>query len=231
MSLLTMVQAAARRIGIPTPTAVASASDATVLQLLEYAQEEGRQLARYGDWQILRKEKTFTTAATETQSGTLPTDFGGFIDGTIWNRTAHRKLYGPVSPQEWQQWKAQNAFPITDTFCIRGGSWLMNPTPTASQTVAYEYRSSYWCQTSGSVAQEAWAADSDTGLLSERLMGLGLIWRYKQGRGLDWQTDYDKYIFEVNQALGTDQPRRVIDLTDTGTYKFGIAAPNMSWNL
>lgn len=231
MSLLTMVQSTARRIGIPTPSVVATATDPTVLALLELAQEEGRQLARFGDWQILRKEQTFTTVAAETQTGTLPTDWAGFIDDTIWNRSAHRRLFGPVSPQQWQEWKARSAFPVTDTFCIRGGTWLMNPTPAASQTVAYEYRSSYWCQSSGNVAQEAWAADTDTGLLSERLMGLGLIWRYKQTRGLDWQTDYDKYLFEVNQALATDQPRRIVDMKNENTYKFGISVPDMSWNL
>lgn len=234
MSLLSMMSTVARRVGIPTPTVVAAATDATVLQLLEYAQEEGRQLARYGDWRVLRKEKTFTTVAAETQTDTpIPTDLGGFISGTFWNRSRREMLWGPATAQEWQSWKAQNSFPIYGTFYLRGTSLLMNPTPNAGETCAYEYRSSYWCQSSGGTAQEYWQADTDTGILSERLMGLGVIWRFKQGRGMEWQPDFAKYEFEVNQALAADQPRRIQNMS-SGSHMNktpGVTAPEGYWSL
>lgn len=234
MTLLSMVRSVASRVGIPRPNVVATATDATVLQLLEFAQQEGQELARYGDWRVLRKEKTFTTVAAETQTDTpLPTDLAGFVDGTLWNRSTRRMLIGPIEPGLWQQYKAQTTFPVLDGFTLRGTSWLMQPTPTAGQTVAYEYRSANWCQSSGGTAQSSWAADTDTGVLDERLMGLGLLWRYKQGRGLEWQTDYDKYIFEVTSALTKDQPRKIIDMAMTGppTRIPGVVIPEGSWNL
>lgn len=234
MTLLSMVQSAARRIGIPSPNVVATATDATVLQLLEFAQEEGRQLARFGDWRVLRKEKTFTTVAAETQTDTpLPTDFGSFIDGTFWNRSLRQRLYGPATPDEWQAWKSQSTFPIYGTFYLRGTSLLIQPTPTAGETIAYEYRSSYWCQSSGGTAQEYWADDTDTGILSERLMGLGIIWRFKQSRGMDWQADFSKYEFEVQQALAADQPHRVMSMSEGGMRdrRPGVVVPEGYWNL
>lgn len=234
MSLLTMVQAAARRIGIPTPSVVATATDPTVLALFELAQEEGRQLARYGDWRALRKEKTFTTVAAETQTDTpIPADFAGFVDHTFWNRSRRERLYGPATAEEWQRWKSSVTFPVRGTFYLRGTSLLIQPTPTAGETIAYEYRSSYWCQSSGGTAQETWAADTDTGLISERLMGLGLIWRYKQNRGLDWQTDFDKYQFDVAQELGRDQPHRIINMGEGGppTRIPGLVVPEGSWSI
>ena len=57
MSLLTLIQAAARRIGVPRPSVVASATDPTVLLLLGLAQQEGEELARYGDWRALRRDQ------------------------------------------------------------------------------------------------------------------------------------------------------------------------------
>jgi hypothetical protein len=231
MTLLSMVGSACKRIGLQTPSVVATATDATVLQLLEFAQQEGRELARFGDWRALRKEKTFTTVAAETQTDTpIPTDLGAFIDNTCWNRSNRLRLYGPATPEEWQRWKAASSFPITGTFYLRGTSFLIQPTPTAGQTIAYEYRSSHWCQSSGGTAQEYWAADTDTGLLSERLMGMGIIWRYKQSRGLEWQTDYDKYMFEVGEALAQDQPRRTMELGGE-RMAYGITVPERSWNL
>lgn len=229
-----MVQRAARLIGIPQPNVVVSATDPTVRLLLELAQQEGEELARYGDWRVLRKEKTFTTVAAETQTDTpIPTDFAGFIDDTGWDRTAREKLYGPISPSDWQRYKASVSFPFTQGFTLRGTAWLMQPVPTAGHTVAYEYRSANWCQSSGGTAQDSWAADSDTGILSERLMRMGLLWRFNQRRGLDWQTDHETYMNEVDSELAKDQPRQVHDLKSGGPPKRvpGVVVPERSWAL
>ena len=233
MALLGLIQTVARRVGIPSPNVVATATDATVLQLLEFAQEEGRQLARYGDWRVLRKEKTFTTVAAETQTDTpIPADLAGFIDGTFWNRSRREMLYGPATTEEWQRWKSQSTFPIYGTFYLRGSSLLIQPTPEAGETMAYEYRSSYWCQSSGGTAQEYWAADTDTGILSERLMGLGILWRFKQSRGMEWQPDFAKYEFEVNQALAADQPRPIVNMSTGGMHNRtpGVVVPEGYWS-
>lgn len=230
MSLLTLVQKAAVRVGLAKPSVVATATDPGTQQLLEFAQEEGDQLARFGDWRVLRKEKTFTTVAAETQTDTpIPSDLGAFIDQTFWNRSRRERLYGPVSPETWQKWKATSTFPVTDTFCLRGTSWLMAPTPLAGQTIAYEYRSKNWCQSSGGTGQDAWAADTDTGVLSERLMLMGVVWRYKQAKTLDWEADYAKYEFEVAQALAAE-PRRILNMGGE-KMAFGFTTPDGSWNV
>lgn len=234
MSLLTMVKSACRRIGVPPPNVVATATDATVMQLLELANEEGEALARYGDWRVLRKEKTFLTVAAETQTnGTLPSDWAGFIDDTLWNRSRRLRLYGPASSEEWQRWKAASTFPVTGTFYLRGTAWLIQPTPPAGDTIAYEYRSANWCAASDGTAQSAWADDTDTGLISERLMSMGLIWRYKKGRGLEWEGDYDKYLFQAEQELAKDQPRRLVDMKDGGPpiRTPGLVVPEGAWPL
>lgn len=234
MSLLTIVQKAASRIGIARPNVVATATDATMRLVLELAQQEGDELARYGDWRVLRKEKTFTTVAAETQTDTpIATDWAGFIDATLWNRSARRPLYGPVAPAEWQAFKAQSNFPVVDTFTLRGALWLMQPVPAAGQTIAYEYRSANWCQSSGAVAQSAWAADTDTGILSERLMGLGLIWRFRQNRRMDWMPDHETYLNEVDAELARDKPRKIIDLKNGGPPQRipGLVVPEGYWAL
>lgn len=235
MSLLTIVQRAARLIGIPRPAVVATATDTTVGLLLELAQLEGEELARYGDWRALRAEKTFVTVAAETQTNTpIPTDFAGFVDQTAWNRSARRRLIGPFDPQEWQQYKAQTTFPVVDGFALRGSAFLMQPVPAAGLTIAYEYRSANWCQSSGGTAQSAWAADTDTGIISERLMRMGLVWRFKQARGLDWQNDHASYINEVDGELARDRPRKIHQMGGDWlpiSGRVGFAVPEGNWNV
>ncbi|MGE0629986.1 MAG: hypothetical protein AB7O43_19475 [Hyphomicrobiaceae bacterium] len=234
MTLLTMISSVCRRVGQPPPVAVIAATEETVLRLLEIAEDEGRELARFGDWKVLRRTHTFLTTATESQTNThTPADVGAYLDGTFWNRTRKMPLHGPVSAEEWHSIKAQSSAPVLDTFYLEGTTWLQQPVPPAGSTIAYGYRSSYWCKSSGGTLQETWAADTDLGVLSERLMELGIIWRYRQSRGMDWVTDYDRYMFQVQQALAADSPHDLIsmsgDRVSRGTP--GLVVPEMSWDL
>lgn len=232
LSLLTLIQHVSTRIGQPRPTAVAASTEETVQRLLELAQDEGRELARFGDWKVLRKTHTFATTATESQTNAhTPADLGAYLDGTFWNRTRQMRLTGPLSAEEWHRIKAMTSALATDTFYLEGTTWLMQPVPPAGQTIAYGYRSSYWCKSTGGTAQEAWAADTDTGILPERLMELGIIWRYRQSRNMDWQTDYDKYMFQVQQALAADSPQGIINLSSEPGERMGISVPELNWTL
>lgn len=234
MSLLTLIQNASTRIGQPSPSVVVSATDPTTMQLLALANEEGTELMKWGDWRALRKEKTFTSLAQETQTAMVPTDLGAWIDETFWNRSAHRPIYGPISSQQWQAWKAFDAFPVMDVFYFRGANILMQPVPPAGETFAFEYTSNLWCQSSGGTGQSAWAADSDTGVLSERLMTLGIIWRYKQARGLNYDKDEETYRLQVSQELAQDSPRSTHSFAggnDWWDRRPGIIVPEGNWDL
>lgn len=219
MSLLTLIRDACDRIGVARPTTVVSATDATARRLLALANEEGRQLARL-NWPILRKEQTFTSTATEAQTNAIPADWGRFVDRTFWNRTATRRLVGPLSPDEWQNRKARSGSGPTDSFTYRGDDILITPTASAGQTMAFEYYSRNWCADSGGDGQSAWAADDDVGVLDENLMGLGVVWRFKKTSGLAWQEDYGIYTTELRAMLGQSQPSGIIDMTRR-SYAYG----------
>lgn len=232
MTLLSLVQSATDRINLPRPSVVVTATDATVRELLALANQEGQELARMGPWQALRKEKTFTSLAQETQTSMVASDLSEFVDETFWNRTAKRPLWGPLSPQEWQSIKAMTTSPVTDTFTMRGGNILINPVPAAGQTFTYEYISDQWCQNAaGDTDRSAWAADDDTGKLPERLMGMGLIWRYKKARGMSFEIEYAEWEAQVRTDLGADMPRRTTNFASAvaGWRKPGITVPSMNW--
>lgn len=208
MSLLTVVQNAARQLSVPVPTTVISNTAETAVHLLRLAQEEGKALAARHPWQALISEHTFTTSAAETQSGGLPADFNGWvIPETMYNRTKRRYVFGPVAPEEWQSLKASLVSRVNPAYRIRGDALLFTPAPPASETVAFEYISKNWCKSSGGTRQDAWAADTDTGVLNEDLMTLGLVWRFKQAKGMEFQTDGALYERRVDQASMRDGTR------------------------
>jgi hypothetical protein len=234
MSLLTLIQDAADRLGIPRPSAVVGTSDTQVRQLLGLAQQEGKELSKMGNWQALVTEKTFTATATETQSSVIPTDFGWIIEGSFWNRTQDRRVMGPLDPQKWQALQTGLYTSIWDAFRIRGDSMIMNPVPTAGNSMAYEYVSKYWCQNAaGSTQRAAWLADDDTGRLDEELMTLGVMWRFLKAKGLDYSEPFRTYQMQVDQAFGRDGGTRILDLgaDSGGSGVFDPFVPEGSWTV
>lgn len=201
MSLLTIVQEALGRMNLPVPGVVVTSTDAQVKLCYRLAQQQGKELSRRGAWKALTAEKTFTTVATAAQTNALPADLDWIIPDTIFDRTLRRKVSGPVSAVDWQYIQASLSNAIFPAFRIRGTSLLMTPTPTAGNTVGYEYVTKNWCQSNESVAQSAWAADTDTALVDEELHILGLIYRFRKARRLDFQDEQATYEGQVLQAI------------------------------
>ena len=231
MTLLTIIQDACAEIGLPRPTGAMAATDPTVRALLVAANEEGAALAKAHDWQALRAEQTFTSVATETQTGILPAAFGRFVNGTFWNRTRRRPFRGPASPPEWQRIKASTTSPVFDTFTYRGDAILLNPVPSAGWTFAFEYISKYWCESSGGTGQTAWAADTDVTDLPERLIRMGIVWRFKQARGMSYDADYSKYMYAVRETMAQEAPHAIIDFSMTTPRGPGLVIPEGDWAL
>lgn len=153
MTALSIAQAASTRLGLTAPSIVFSSTDEQIIQIRNLMNEEGVELAARASWTKLTKEKTFTTVAAAAQTSSIPSDFGWIINDTMWNRSTDRQVFGPMSAAEWQMNQANGAAAVPDAFFrFRGtgtDSLLIYPTPTAGQTVAYEYVSNQWCESSG----------------------------------------------------------------------------------
>lgn len=235
MSLLTTIQDAADRLGIVRPSSVIGSADQQVRQLLGLAQQEGKELARRHSWQALVKEKTFTATATETQSGALPSDFDRFVNGTFYNRTRNRVVEGPLNAREWQDYKASVTTVMFDAYRVRGGSLLLAPTPTAGDSYAFEYLTTWWVATaaaSTTPAQATWAADTDVGILPEELITLGLVWRFKKAKGFDYSEEYRSYQAEVMLAMTKDGGARSLYMGRVKSHRVPQPTyPDASWDL
>ncbi len=233
MTLLTVVQDAAGRVGIPKPTSVYTSSDPQAILLLSLANQEGKELARRHKWQRIVTEATFTTVAS-TSAYDLPTDFDRMIEGSIYNRTQARPVIGPIDTQRWQQLKALRVNATWGAIYLRGNQINFTPTPTATDTIAYEYVSKYWCTTTGGTTATlaAWSGDTDIGILDEECMTLGLVWRFLRARGLDYGEAFRAYEEQVVQRMAHDGGQRILDMSsEPGNGVYDPYISDGSWAL
>ena len=110
-------------------------------------------------------------------------------------------------------------------------SLLFTPVPPAGETIAFEYASKNWCQSAGGAGQSQWIADTDTGVIDEQLMTAGIIWRWKQSKGLEFAEDFNKYEMRVANAMVRDTPAMSLNMNASHGQRF-ISSANVqegSW--
>ena len=218
MTLLTICQNVADFTGFERPTTVIDNTEPIARQLLALAKREGTQLMRATAWPILLKEHTFSTSSG-TAAYALPADFDRLVNETVYNRSDNDIFSGPLTPAEYQLQNYGTASSgTTEKFRLKAASnalkFEIDPTPSSTQTIGFEYVSSYYSQSSGGTGQAAWAADTDTGILDESLFELGLTWRFKQAHGLDHAEDYRQYQLELRQAISRQGSSPILSMDD-----------------
>jgi hypothetical protein len=235
MTLLTICQDAAEIIGITAPATVTSSTDTSVIQLAAVTNQEGRAQVRKYKWEVLIKEGSHTTLAAESQGTmvSIAADFGHFSNNTLWNRTTDRKYYGPITGTEWQRIKAIVSGGITNYFRIRGGKLLMTPTPTAGEAVNFEYVSKNWVDTSGGSTANAdkFTADSQTTVLEEELVVLGVVWRFLKLKGLPYDTQFMEYQTRMMEYSGQDGAKPVLHMAGPSRAILALNVPEGNYTL
>ena len=218
MSLLTICQNVADFTGFERPVTVIDNTDPIARQLLALAKREGTQLMKTTAWPVLLKEHTFSTSSG-TAAYALPSDFDRLVNETAYNRSDNDIFTGPMTPAQYQlQNHGTASSGTTEKFRLKAASnalkFEIDPTPSSTQTIGFEYVSSFYSQTSGGTGQAAWAADTDTGILPEYLMEMGLTWRFKSSHGLDYAEDYRQYQLEVRQAVASQGSAPLLSMDD-----------------
>ncbi len=165
-------------------------------------------------WTHLIKETTFTTAGATAIA--LPSDFRAMVDNTLWNRSNRLPGIGPLSSQQRAALKARLVSIVLNiTFRIEGNVMSFPITPPTGQTIGYEYYSTYWVQSSGSVTgpdKGKPTASTDVLLFDEELLIAALVLRFLENRGYDTQKAEQRYTALLEDAIGRNAAASVISL-------------------
>ncbi len=237
--ILTIVTDACKRIGLNAPNTATGSTDLQILQIVALANEEGRELADRYPWTALIKEATFTSLAAEDQGALVPTivattlGFKYVFNDTLWNRTARYPVAGPTAGPRWQ---AETSFGITGPYSryrIRGGHLYLHPAPDAGLTIAFEYMSENWVlNAAGDTTRDGFTMDDDYPVLDSNIITQGLVWRFKQAKGLEYSQDFQKYEGMVADAMARDGTKPIVNMNGPSSTNFQpwVTIPLTDWN-
>lgn len=220
MTLLSICQSAAQSAGFAAPGSIVGSGDATAQLLFRLANKAGKQLATL-PWQALQAEHTFSTVASQAAYN-LPADFGWYENNTAWDRSNYWAMRGSLTPSEWQRYKSGTMTTTPRTrYRVKAGQIYLDPTPTAVRTIVLEYISNAWAS-----GGSAYAADSDTTILSEDLLELELTWRFLERKGFAYEEAQYEAQTQIALRLAHDVPKGPVNLA-TDAYEIFPPLPTL----
>jgi len=190
VTLLTAANDAQRELSLAVTATLVADGQETQNLLYRLAKKEAAELLRRTDYdfQLLTRTKSFTASLAALQSSGKATDFQRAVENTFWNTTTHRQIAGPLNSVEWARANSQSVTASIQQYAMfRYNGLYIFPTPTAADTITYDYIiNTPVLDVDGVTYQTTFDADTDSYLLGDEILTLALVWRYLQTKGRDY---------------------------------------------
>ena len=105
MTLLEIVQQYCIRTGLNSPSAIMNTTDLNLKQMVGLLNEVVQELTTVRkDWTVQQRQKVHTSIAALDQGDlrTLCPGYISMIQGSLYDRTSHLPIVGPLSPAQWE---------------------------------------------------------------------------------------------------------------------------------
>lgn len=219
MTVLSAVQSAAIRVIGRKPSSIYSASDTFALEMADLANEVAADIAKSHDWQALIKVHTLTGDGA-TDAFSLPSDYARMLirsdildtENFAWGFT--RVL--DINDFLWIKQRELQALP--GSWILYGNQFQFVPPPAAGAEAEFPYIDKNYAQAApAGTLKPAFTADTDVFRLSERLLTLGLVWKWRQNKRLDSGDDEANFAKAFAEESGRDKGARIYT---TGPARF-----------
>lgn len=222
MTILTAIRAAVlRTTGVAVSNIYGNTSQIAV-EMADLADEVATDIARSQDWRALTR--VATVIGTGAENYALPPDYDRMLlSAEVDDPVTWFWGYEPFeSVNDWMRFKS-GTFSL-----ISPGGWIiiggeLNFYPPPAGNAEYPYISNAWARSGGDAEQTGFLADTDTFVLDERLLTLGLIWRWLSQKGLDYSEALATYETALAQAQTRDKGARLLR-TPQRTFRSGRTA-------
>lgn len=235
MTVLTAMQSASIRLIGTRIASLFSSSEQIALELSDLVTEVARDIARASDWRAMMVKATMVGDGSSI-TWTLPTDYDRMpVKGNIYSSRSYLPLHRAVDLDQWLEFQITPVVGAPGYWTILRGQINVLPALGASDTASYYYISKNFVPTvtvltadndvidtttvyvradavsaTGIEGRDYFQSDTDTFLLSERLLTLGVIWKWKAMKGLEYAEDLKNYEILLEQEAGREKGARVL---------------------
>lgn len=211
MPILAAMQSAAIRLMGQRPSVFFGASQNFEIEISDLVNEVAKDVVASADWQALIGIGVLTGDGSTTEFD-LPADYekmtvtAGVQDTTAW-------FWGYWAMTDINQFLYQESIgfqPYPGGWIIYGGKMRFVPAPPTDQNATFPYVSKNYARDAGTLeTKPAFTSDGDEFLLPERLLTLGLVWRWRENKKLDFTGDQEAFMKAIGEYAAKDKGTRI----------------------
>lgn len=205
MTVLAAMQSAAIRLVGRKPATFFNSSQTFEVEMCDLVNEVARDVAKYQDWQALTVIASLPGDGVTTEFN-LPTDYDRMLQSAAVQDPASwawgYRAYGSIDAFVFDEALDFNGLP--GGWIIYGGKMRFSPALTASVTVRFPYITKNVVTAESTATKEEFTADTDSFRLPERLLTLGLVWRWRENKKLDATGDQEAFIKALDEYAAKD---------------------------
>lgn len=212
MTILSSVQNACRYLNQDVPSALVSSTEAFQVNILAVANQVAKSIARAHDWRL------FTTLKTQAGDGTttafsLPADYDRMpVEGKIFLTSLNAPLTRVYDMEDWLRIQINNTGNVPGWWIILGGMLNIYPAMASTNSAKYYYQSNLIIAPSSGSNKTEFTLDTDTFRLSEHVLTLGIIYRWRAAQGLEAMSEMANFNVALAQEVARDKGPRVLKI-------------------
>lgn len=212
MTILAAMQSAAVRLIKQKPQVFFGSSNGFEQEICDLVNEVATEICKYHDWQALIKINNIDSDGV-VEVYDLPADYD------------RQLLYTNIQDLSSYLWSYTHIADINEfisqknmSFAYTPGIWTMYgnqlhflPAPQLGQSASFPYISLNYAVDQSGTGKSAFSEDTDEFIIrgGERLLTLGLIWRWRENKKLDYTGDQENFTQAITQLAARDKGSNV----------------------
>lgn len=204
MTVLSVVRDACLKLGLKPPSVLFGSEDRTSLELASLANEMAQMISERHDWQTLMVQTQIDGDGIE-EAFDLPADFGRMpTTANLWSNRWQWEMRPIVGVDAWLEYQTWPMTLVLGNWTIYGDQFHVLPIMGAGDLVKYFYITNKLVRAEGGTTKATFTADGDTFRLSERLLELAIIYKWKADKGQPYADRLNDFEEKLLQLTDTD---------------------------
>jgi len=227
MTVLQACASAAMRLVSQRPSTIFYSTDTFEMELQDLVNEVAADIAKSADWQALIRIATLTGDGVTTAFD-LPSDYArmliksDFID-------SNNFAWGYSRIHDINEFLALQSAALPGNWILYGNQLHFTPVPASGSSTQFPYIDENYATDTNGTPKAAFTVDNDIFRLNERLLTLGLVWRWRQNKKLSYGEDEAAFSKAFAELSGRDRGSRIFA---TGPSRFpGNVSMAYPWQL
>lgn len=211
MTILTAMQSAAIRLVGYKPSVFFSSQNKFEQEIVDLVNEVAKDCVASDDWQALTKIYNINADGVQTDFD-FPSDYERqLLNSDIQDFTNWAWGYQHLTDiNDFAFRRARGFEPYPGAWIIYDNQFHFAPAPSAGNSASFPYISNNYATGVDNTSKSAFTSDDDNFVLSERMLTLGLIWRWRENKKLDYTGDFEQFQKCVDELMTKDKGSRII---------------------